>query len=87
MFDDGLDFLLYHVSLSGLFNCLFIIPVAALIHPITVNWTTMTPALGAGLAATLMLLPLGSWQLGRWRGLVLLAVYVGFIAQSVLAVR
>ena len=72
---------------SNVFNCLFIIPVAALIHPITVNWTTLTPTLAAGLLATLLVVPLGGWRLGRWRGLALFALYATFIAESVLTVR
>ena len=72
---------------SNVFNCLFIIPVAALIHPIRVDWATMTPTLLAGFVATLLTMPVGVWRLGRWRGVALFAVYVAFIAQTVMAVQ
>ncbi|MBI1211272.1 MAG: sodium:calcium antiporter [Alphaproteobacteria bacterium] len=67
---------------SNIFNCFFIIPVAALIHPIAVEWLSLKLTLEAGLIATLLIVPLGSWRLGRWRGLLLLALYAAFIALS-----
>lgn len=72
---------------SNIFNCLFIIPVAALIHPINVDWAAMAPTLAAGFAATLLIIPIGSSSLGRWRGFALIAIYVLFIARNVLAIR
>ena len=67
---------------SNVFNCLFIIPVATLIHPIDVDWPSLKFTLEAGLAATLLITPFGSSRLGRWRGVVLFGLYIAFIALS-----
>jgi len=68
---------------SNIFNCLLIISTAALIHPITVDWEMAPLALGAGFAATLLTVPVFSLQLGRWRGTVLIALYLAFVSLSV----
>jgi cation:H+ antiporter len=72
---------------SNIFNCLLIVPTVALIHPIGVDWGTVPLALGAGFAATLITVPVLSLQLGRWRGLVLIALYVTFVATSFGSIR
>jgi len=72
---------------SNIFNCLLIVPTAALIHPIAVDWGTAPFALGAGLMATLVTVPVLSLRLGRWRGFVLLALYLTFISISVDSIR
>lgn len=65
---------------SNIFNGLFIVPVAALIHPIAVNVSDATPALLAGLVATLALYPGGDGIMGRRRGIALLALYLAYVA-------
>lgn len=68
---------------SNIFNCLLIISTAALIHPIGVVWNDTLLALAVGFFVTLMTLPLFSLRLGRWRGFVLIASYLAFVALSV----
>lgn len=67
---------------SNIFNCLFIVSTAAILHPISVEWNAVTLALGAGLMVTLLTVPVFSFRLGRWRGFVLVAAYAAFIALS-----
>lgn len=64
---------------SNIFNGLFIIGVAALIHPITLKWTEVSIALLFGLAVVGILWPTRQGLLPRWRGLVLLAVYAAYV--------
>lgn len=64
---------------SNIFNGLFIVAVAALIHPITVNWIEMSIALLFGLAAVGIVWPTRQDLLPRWRGLALLAVYTVYV--------
>jgi cation:H+ antiporter len=68
---------------SNIFNCLFVVSVATLIHQIPVDWGTASLALSVGFAVTLLTLPVFSLQIGRWRGFVLVTCYVAFIALSV----
>lgn len=64
---------------SNVFNALFIASLAALIHPYAVKLPELMPSLVFGIVTTLMILPgRGGW-LGRWRGFVLLALYVAFV--------
>ena len=67
---------------SNIFNTLLIVPIAALIHPLAVDLNTAWIVLGVGFVATLFIVPVGSLRLGRWRGAVLLLLYVSFIALS-----
>lgn len=71
---------------SNVFNCLFIVPVAALIHPISVGGDALWLTLGVGLFVTLLTVPVLSFQLGQWRGWALLTIYALFIAASTIAV-
>lgn len=68
---------------SNIFNCLFIVSTAAVIHPIAVEWNAVTLALGAGLIVTLLTVPIFSFRLGRWRGLALIGCYIAFVTISV----
>lgn len=65
---------------SNIFNTLFIIPVAALIHPISATDGTLWLTLGTGLLVTLIVVPLSGYRLGRSRGLLLFAIYAAFVA-------
>jgi cation:H+ antiporter len=72
---------------SNIFNCLFIVAVAALIHPISFDWETASLALAVGFVATLMTSPVLSLQLGRWRGFALIACYLIFVTLSVQSIQ
>lgn len=69
---------------SNIFNGVFIIGVAALIHPITIAWRDVTIALIFGFLAVVCTFPLRGGLIERRRGfllLVLYAVYLGVILQ------
>lgn len=65
---------------SNIFNGLFIVPVAALIHPISLPVSAVAATLLFGLVATVLVYPVGDGILSRGRGLALLAVYAAFVA-------
>lgn len=67
---------------SNLFNGLAIVGVAASIHPITAPPAEVAVALGLGLVSLLLLIPRQDAILGRGRGLLLLIVYVLFVAAT-----
>jgi cation:H+ antiporter len=64
---------------SNIFNGLFIVAVAALIHPIVFDASSMRVALAFGLVAVLLTLPGKSGYIGRGRGVLLLALYVAYV--------
>jgi cation:H+ antiporter len=64
---------------SNIFNGLLIVPVAALIHPISIRWSQVEFALLAGVVTLLVAIPGPRPQLGRWRGLLLLLLYAAFV--------
>lgn len=61
---------------SNIFNGLFIVAVAAVIHPIVIAPAEVAIGLLLGLMATAMSFPGKSGRLGR--GLVLLCLYAGY---------
>ena len=63
---------------SNIFNNLFIVAVAAMIHPISVAWREVAVALGFGMIALVFCYPPHSGLIGRGRGWLLLALYVGY---------
>jgi cation:H+ antiporter len=65
---------------SNIFNGLFIVAVAAVIHPIDVEWHEVAVALGFGLAALALAFPWRDGALERRRGFLLLALYVVYVA-------
>lgn len=67
---------------SNLFNGLAIVGVAASIHPITAPPAEIVIALGMGIASLLLLIPGRDALLGRGRGLLLLFIYVLFVAMT-----
>lgn len=71
---------------SNIFNSLFIVPIAALIHPIGVGGDALWTTLAVGFGATVLTIPIIGTQLGRWRGWTLIALYAGYIAVSTFAV-
>ncbi len=64
---------------SNIFNGLFIIAVAALIHPIVFDAPSVRSALAFGLVAVILTLPGRSGYIGRARGLVLLLLYLAYV--------
>jgi cation:H+ antiporter len=65
---------------SNIFNGLFIIPIAAAIHPIAVGRAETAIALGFGAVAIALTYPGGSGLIGRLRGALLLALYAAYVA-------
>lgn len=63
---------------SNVFNNLFIVAVAAMIHPIYVAWHEVALALGFGLVALALSYPPRHGFIGRERGLLLLTLYVAY---------
>lgn len=64
---------------SNIFNGLFIISMAAMIHPIEIAPMEVAIGLLLGLLATAVVFPGKSRRLGRERGWVLLALYAGYL--------
>lgn len=64
---------------SNIFNGLFIVAVAAVIHPIVVDWREILVALAFGLAALAVTFPARSGYIGRGRGALLLALYAAYV--------
>lgn len=64
---------------SNIFNGLFIIAVACMIHPIALSREEVAIGLAFGLLATVASLPGRSGKLTRERGLILLALYAGYL--------
>ena len=65
---------------SNIFNGLFIVPTAALIHPISVPWQTVLAALMFGVVALLVSYPDRTGFIGRRRGVVLCVLYAFYVA-------
>ena len=63
---------------SNIFNGLFIVAVAALIHPIEVRWTEVAATLGFGVAALAFAFPWRGWPGDRRRGVLLLVLYAAY---------
>jgi len=69
---------------SNIYNGLFIVGVAATIHPIVVGWRASATALVFGIVALALTFPTGQGLIERRRGVILLvlyAVYLGTILQ------
>jgi len=69
---------------SNIFNNLWIVPVAALIHPIEVELEQAGTALAFSILALLVAFPPGSGIMGRDRGVVLLLIYGVYVAMVLL---
>lgn len=69
---------------SNIFNSLWIVAVVALLRPFEVQLGEVGVSLGFGALAILLLIPMRGLVLARWRGLVLLAVYVTFVSTIVI---
>lgn len=64
---------------SNIFNGLFIVGTAAVICPIRFDPREVRWALGFGVGTTLLTFPRQDGVIPRWRGFVLLALYVSFV--------
>jgi cation:H+ antiporter len=64
---------------SNIFNGLFIVPLAATIHPITIGWRPVFGALAFGVVALLCCYPSGVGFIERRRGFLLLALYAAYL--------
>jgi cation:H+ antiporter len=64
---------------SNLFNGLFIVPLAALIHPVTLRLADVLIALTYGTLLLLVLVPGTGGYAGRWRGGLLIAAYGSYM--------
>lgn len=71
---------------SNIYNGLLIVGVAASISPITIAWNEFMVAVGFGVITMLMIIPGKSYRLGVRRGVLLLSVYVIYVA-TLLAVH
>jgi cation:H+ antiporter len=69
---------------SNIFNGALIIPVAALITPIRVDWGEIAVSLFFGIAVVLAVLPIPTPVLGRRRGALLLSLYVSSVVTLLL---
>lgn len=65
---------------SNIFNGIFITPVAAIIHPITVGWREVATTLVFGLVALVFAYPTPIGFIERRRGVLLLVLYAVYIA-------
>lgn len=68
---------------SNIFNGLFIVAVAALIHPIAFEASSVRVALAFGLVAVMLTLPGKSGYIGRGRGMLLVLLYVAYVVAVV----
>jgi cation:H+ antiporter len=65
---------------SNIFNGIFIVAVAAIIHPITVPWREVAVALVFGLVALVFAYPTRTGFIERRRGVLLLVLYAVYLA-------
>jgi cation:H+ antiporter len=65
---------------SNIFNGLFIVAVAAIIHPITVAWREIAVTLVFGFVAVVFTYPTAQGFIERRRGVLLLVLYAVYIA-------
>lgn len=65
---------------SNIFNGIFIVAVAAMIHPITVAWREVAIALVFGLVALVFAYPTRKGFIERRRGVLLLVLYAVYLA-------
>jgi cation:H+ antiporter len=65
---------------SNIFNGLWIVPTAAVIHPITISRLELAEVLGFGIVAMALTYPATNGYIGRVRGVLLLALYVFYTA-------
>lgn len=64
---------------SNIFNGIFIVAVAALIHPINVAWREIALTLSFGFLVLVSSYPTRQGLIQRWRGFLLLALYAAYL--------
>ena len=64
---------------SNIYNGLFVLAVAAIIHPITVSWREVAIALMSGLVALVFCYPTRDGFIERRRGVLLLVLYAAYL--------
>lgn len=64
---------------SNIFNGLFIVPLAATIHPIGVDWRAVFAALTFGVVALACSYPLRDGFIERRRGFILVTLYIAYV--------
>ena len=67
---------------SNIFNSLFIVGIASNITPIRASFTEVAPALLFGVVSVALVWPPRSGIIGRWRGLLLIGLYIGYLAAT-----
>lgn len=65
---------------SNIFNGVFVVALAAIIHPITVPWRPVAIALVFGLVALVLVYPARNGFIERRRGVLLLVIYAVYVA-------
>ncbi len=65
---------------SNIFNCLFIVAIAAIIYPIAINLRETKVAMACGILAVVFTFPARRGFIERWRGALLLSLYAAYIA-------
>jgi cation:H+ antiporter len=68
---------------SNVFNNLWVVGVAALLHPVRTSVSEVVLAVGACLVALLLVVPTSIGSVPRWRGGVLLVLAVGYMAATI----
>lgn len=65
---------------SNIYNGVFIVAIAAIIHPIIVAWHEVAIALAFGLVALVLAYPARTGFINRKRGILLLILYAAYVA-------
>jgi cation:H+ antiporter len=69
---------------SNIYNGIFIVSIAAIIHPITVPLREVAVTLVFGVVALTLVYPPRNGFMRRWRGILLLALYAAYVATVLL---
>jgi cation:H+ antiporter len=69
---------------SNVFNGLLIVGTVAVIHPVRLDGREVLIGLAFGTGTVALLFPIAGGRIARWRGLILVATYVGFVALQLL---
>ena len=64
---------------SNIYNGIFVVAIAAIIHPIAIAWREVAIALVFGLIAVVFSYPTRNGFIERWRGTLLLALYAAYL--------
>lgn len=68
---------------SNIFNCLFIVAIAAIIYPITISLREVGVVMAFGVLTAVLTFPAQRGFIARWRGALLLALYAAYLAAIV----